>query len=208
MENFEVTIVSSKSVQLSWKPPKRKYWNGVIDHYSITVLEQNNNGIAGRAPRNISVPPQSNNPDPSLATEPLQAETYHLEGLEENFDYSISISAVNAAGSSLASNPLQQKMPQAGKIENLFIIIIIYNIVAPSGPPINISVQSVTLTSINITWKPPNPYDANGIITGYQAIFTRAEINDVVEYSLPSYNNYLYKNGMILSCMKSMFHAS
>lgn len=116
--------MSSKSVQLSWKPPKRKYWNGVIDHYSITVLEQNNNGIAKRASKNIIVSPQSNNPDPSLATEPLQAETYHLEGLEENFDYSISISAINAAGSSLASNPLQQKMPQAGKIGNLYFLLL------------------------------------------------------------------------------------
>lgn len=63
---------------------------------------------------NVIVLPQSNHRDPSLATEPLQVETHLLEGLEENFEYTVLVAVVNAAGSGIASDPLLQQTPQAG----------------------------------------------------------------------------------------------
>ena len=118
VEDTEVVVMSPNSIKISWKPPKRKFWNGKIDHYSIVVLEQGNNGITKRAtaPRHINVMPENNDPDPSLATEPLKREDYLLEGLEENFEYTISISVVNTAGNGLTSDPLQQKCHKQVKL--------------------------------------------------------------------------------------------
>lgn len=61
----------------------------------------------------------------------------------------------------------------------------------------NITLQNVSLSALNITWLPPDPLDANGVITGYKVIFNRTEINEVTEQFLPSSQNYFYKRGMM-----------
>ena len=61
----------------------------------------------------------------------------------------------------------------------------------------NITLQNVSLSALNITWLSPDPLDANGVITGYKVIFNRTEINDVTEQFLPSSQNYFYKQGMM-----------
>ena len=58
--------------------------------------------------------PQANNPDPSLATEPLLTEQYLVEELEENFEYRFSVSIMNQGGTGMSSEPLVQVMPEAG----------------------------------------------------------------------------------------------
>ena len=42
------------------------------------------------------------------------------------------------------------------------------------------------MTSITIMWLPPDPLDANGIITMYSLRFTREEIQETTEFLLPA----------------------
>ena len=54
----------------------------------------------------------------------------------------------------------------------------------PSGPPVNVSVESESSTSIFISWLPPETLKQNGIITTY-----RIDVNSVITPSqLYTYN--------------------
>ena len=118
VRDISVSVASPTSVELSWLPPARDHWKGVIDHYQVTAARQG--PVDGRKRRQTSaivtknVPPQNNHRDPSLASEPLQMESYVLQGLEEFFEYSISVQPVNAAGSGPTNPPILQNMPEAG----------------------------------------------------------------------------------------------
>lgn len=123
MEAVTTTVMSPKSMRVTWKPPKRKDWKGRIESYKLTLTRHNgNSGINKRAEavsRDIVIQPMSNHPDPSLAKEPLENETHVIEGLEENFEYTLSIVVTNAVGDSISSAAAVTRMPQAGKF--LFI---------------------------------------------------------------------------------------
>ena len=58
------------------------------------------------------------------------------------------------------------------------------NLLVPSGPPINIVASDITSSFITITWSPPNPREANGVIVGYRVIFTRVDLQDTTEDEL------------------------
>ena len=76
----------------------------------------------------------------------------------------------------------------------MYIHVIV--IIAPSGPPINITLVSVSTSSINITWLPPDPLDANGVITGYRVLFTRTEIKETTEYNVQPQETSFFKSGL------------
>ena len=119
MKDISLEVVSPTSVRVSWKPPNKKEWRGKINTYKMTATCLGpNQQIEKRAePLNniISVLPQANNPDPSLAMEPLHSEHYLIQRLEENYEYTFSISIINDGGSGLPSTPISQIMPQAGQ---------------------------------------------------------------------------------------------
>lgn len=195
--------MSPKSIKVSWKPPKRKHWKGKIEYYKL-MLTLNNASYdvskqAQPMSREVLVRPIYNHPDPSLATEPLKIESQFIQELEENFKYTLSIVVTNAAGSSTASAPAVQKMPQAGEaIQNIYVLLHLKIFcLAPTGPPINIRLQNVSLSTLNITWLPPEPADANGIITGYDLIFIRIKIEEVTQDTLPSNQKYFFKKGIL-----------
>ena len=105
--------IQPTSVELSWGPTeKAELCKGTIDTYAITTT------ITKRADdshsETILFTPQTNNPDPSLATEPLLTEQYQVKELEENFEYSFSVSIMNQGGTGMSSKPLIQGMPEAG----------------------------------------------------------------------------------------------
>ena len=41
----------------------------------------------------------------------------------------------------------------------------------PSGPPQSLEATNVEQTTITISWRPPPPYEQNGVITRYQVTF-------------------------------------
>jgi receptor-type tyrosine-protein phosphatase Q len=173
VEDVSMQIQSPKSVYITWKPPPKSEWKGKIESYIIAA----SNPLQSLS---ATVGTLVNNPDPSVAIEPLQFEEYTFNGLEENFEYSISIAIVTGAGTGVYSSPFIEKMPQT----------------APTGPPVNISLANVGLTYVNITWSPPSEFDANGIITGYTAVFRRIEIEESTEYNIPANTTYFLKYGL------------
>ena len=112
--------IQPTSVELSWRPTeKAELCKGTIDTYAITTTRYSpSNWITKRADdshsETILFTPQTNNPDPSLATEPLLTEQYQVEELEENFEYHFSVSIMNQGGTGMSSEPLVQVMPEAG----------------------------------------------------------------------------------------------
>ena len=119
IRSLSTDVISSTSIQLSWLPPERVYWNGLIDGFVITAtrLGPVEGGTTKRQQQSVltaQVQPQNNHRDPSLAAEPLQTETHVMQGLEEYYDYSIAVNIVNAAGSGPTHPPVVQGMPAAG----------------------------------------------------------------------------------------------
>lgn len=52
----------------------------------------------------------------------------------------------------------------------LFLLFIV-----PTGPPVNVELQSVTSTSAVISWREPSPDQHNGILLGYSVTVTNAK---------------------------------
>ena len=51
-------------------------------------------------------------------------------------------------------------------------------LVAPSGPPVNITAQATSARSVSITWNPPADEDRNGIILSYIVNITDEETRE------------------------------
>lgn len=123
VEDFEVNILSPVSAIASWTPPPRVAWRGNIIHYIITIeriapISNSDDTTLQRratAVTNVTVIPQANSPDPSLAMEPLAMENATINELEEYFEYQLSVSIVNDAGRGNESNTEYLQTPQAGQ---------------------------------------------------------------------------------------------
>ena len=120
VQNIYVASSSTRSVLLTWDPPPRYSWRGVI-YYNIVVTETAlSEGLAKRQePSSTNMVYEltqlTNNRDPSLASEPLQAEQFTVNDLEESFVYVFSIQVANDAGNGESSPPVMQQMPEDGK---------------------------------------------------------------------------------------------
>ena len=127
VRNLTVNLTSSTSLQLSWVPPERHLWRGTINHYLATAtrLGPARGPTKRQAPFSTAavVQPVANHPDPSLAVDSLMEEHYELLGLEEYFQYSITVSIVNDAGKGPDHPPILQYMPEAG--ENIKVELVI-----------------------------------------------------------------------------------
>ena len=53
--------------------------------------------------------------------------------------------------------------------------------VVPSGPPLNITAESTSSTSIRVTWDPPLPADQNGIIVSYTVTYVSSANTEMNE---------------------------
>ena len=117
------SVICSYSIQHLWSCPgdhqrKQNSARARLTYAITTTRYSPSNGITKRADdshtETILFTPQANNPDPSLATEPLLTERYLVEELEENFEYSFSVGVMNQGGTGMSSEPLVQVMPEAG----------------------------------------------------------------------------------------------
>ena len=77
----------------------------------------------------------------------------------------------------------------------------------PSGPPTNISVVNKSPSSITISWLPPDPLDANGVIRNYTFIFERLEAGDRTQLTLNASQLSYTKCGMFfILCTLFILH--
>ena len=64
------------------------------------------------------------------------------------------------------------------RIRNLF------HSVAPSGSPTGVVISVLSSTSLLVTWQPPDEFEQNGIITGYQIVLSyQSEISEMYNVS-------------------------
>ena len=120
-----VTVDSPSSVSLSWLPIPPSRWNGILSSYIIQYQRQGqaeslDTPASEYVTLSASIPslpehPLSNNPDPRLATLPLNEEMLLLQGLEENFVYEFTVYCENSAGRSETSDPISIVMPPSGR---------------------------------------------------------------------------------------------
>ena len=95
------------------------------------------------------------------------ARSFTLTGLEEDSNYTITLTAISAAGQ-LTSNQVTTTTDTAG----LYIVYyvnydMIMHYIAPSGSPESVSFDTANLTSITVQWTEVPCSDRNLEITGY-----------------------------------------
>ena len=139
VEDISIDDFSQDSLMVSWNLPPKTEWKGIIENFTIKAVPirsiSESTGLSGsvskRATENITAPkdieitvtPNANNPDPSLAMEPFEREVVNISNLENDYEYSLTISIDNAAGRGAFSAPINISMPEAGKSTSMLIII-------------------------------------------------------------------------------------
>ena len=135
VEDINVTALSHTSVQLSWQPPPRDYWNGVLTSYTITshsyqpVSTRATNSSQSEAELSNSTlydttthvyttqdTAWANNADPRFIFTEVVHEHVIVEQLHEFFRYHFTIVMSNSAGDSDPASSPPVQLPGNGKL--------------------------------------------------------------------------------------------
>ncbi|XP_060900420.1 receptor-type tyrosine-protein phosphatase S-like isoform X3 [Labrus mixtus] len=131
---FKVGRVTDTSIELTWEPAYTK--EGIVNYellykpVKFGSLEKLTFG-----PRN----------------------SYTLEGLKANTEYSFSLAAISNKGIGAFTNELVQRTSQA----------------KPSAAPEGVSCESASSTSLRVSWRPPPKDGLNGELAGYELRYQR-----------------------------------
>lgn len=142
--NISVAILSPTSVNVSWVPPPREFWNGIILSYSIDVHAHGPNNVSAFEQLGLQANTTeddsftkviqahggnlANNPDPRLPYMlDLLPEESVIDDLHEFFTYHFSISLINSVGTSDPAFSSVVHLPGTGKVSSIFIIKSYYN---------------------------------------------------------------------------------
>uniref|UniRef100_A0A671YY85 protein-tyrosine-phosphatase n=1 Tax=Sparus aurata TaxID=8175 RepID=A0A671YY85_SPAAU len=131
---FKVGRVTDTSIELTWEPAYTK--EGIVNYellykpVKFGSLEKLTFG-----PRN----------------------SYTVEGLKANTEYSFSLAAISSKGIGAFTNELVQRTSQA----------------KPSAPPEGVSCESASSTSLRVSWRPPPVEGQNGELAGYELRYRR-----------------------------------
>uniref|UniRef100_A0A668AKC1 protein-tyrosine-phosphatase n=1 Tax=Myripristis murdjan TaxID=586833 RepID=A0A668AKC1_9TELE len=131
---FKVGRVTDTSIELTWEPAYTK--EGIVNYellykpVKFGSLEKLTFG-----PRN----------------------SYTVEGLKANTEYSFSLAAISNKGIGAFTNELVQRTSQA----------------KPSAAPEGVSCESASSTSLRVSWKPPPLEGQNGVLAGYELSYQR-----------------------------------
>ena len=122
--DVSVEVVSASSVTVSWLPPDIQFWNGIITSYTIVYqllkqVDADDGDMETLISKMASIPkpglPLANNPDPRVATRPLQREEALIQSLEEFYVYRFEVYMNNLIGQSNVSSSVVIETPSAGK---------------------------------------------------------------------------------------------
>ncbi|KAK2532820.1 Dscaml1, partial [Columba guinea] len=139
----DVTLqpMTSQSIQVTWKAPKKELQNGVIRGYQIGYRE-NSPGSNGQ----YSIVEMKATGD---------SEVYTLDNLKKFAQYGVVVQAFNRAGTGPSSSEIN-----ATTLEDV-----------PSQPPENVRAISITSDVAVISWSEPPRSTLNGVLKGYRVIF-------------------------------------
>uniref|UniRef100_A0A8C9VN77 DS cell adhesion molecule like 1 n=1 Tax=Scleropages formosus TaxID=113540 RepID=A0A8C9VN77_SCLFO len=140
---MEVTLqpMTSQSIRVTWKAPKKELQNGVIRGYQIGYRE-NGPGSNGQ----YSIVEMKATGD---------SEVYTLDNLKKFAQYGVVVQAFNRAGTGPSSSEIN-----ATTLEDV-----------PSQPPQNVRAVTVTSDEAVITWSEPPRMTLNGVLKGYRVVF-------------------------------------
>nr|XP_008119293.1 PREDICTED: LOW QUALITY PROTEIN: Down syndrome cell adhesion molecule-like protein 1 [Anolis carolinensis] len=140
---MDVTLqpMTSQSIQVTWKAPKKELQNGVIRGYQIGYRE-NSPGSNGQ----YSIVEMKATGD---------SEVYTLDNLKKFAQYGVVVQAFNRAGTGPSSSEIN-----ATTLEDV-----------PSQPPENVRALSITSDVAVISWSEPPRSTLNGVLKGYRVIF-------------------------------------
>ncbi|XP_075422091.1 protein sidekick-1 isoform X2 [Ascaphus truei] len=133
--NIQVNTLTASQLEITWDPPPTESQNGIIQGYKIYMWETHNH-----------------NQTEKVKVLFLPETTVRLKNLTSYTEYSVSVSAFNAAGDGPQSNPIQGTTQQA----------------APSTPRF-LAFSEITSTTLNLSWG--EPLAANGILQGYRVVY-------------------------------------
>ncbi|KAG7238737.1 hypothetical protein INR49_031253, partial [Caranx melampygus] len=133
--------VTSQSIRVTWKAPRKELQNGVIRGYQIGYRE-NSPGSNGQ----YSIVEMKATGD---------SEVYTLDNLKKFAQYGVVVQAFNRAGTGPSSSEIN-----ATTLEDV-----------PSQPPQNIRAISVTSDEAVITWAEPPRMTLHGVLKGYRVVF-------------------------------------
>uniref|UniRef100_A0A4W6ES77 protein-tyrosine-phosphatase n=1 Tax=Lates calcarifer TaxID=8187 RepID=A0A4W6ES77_LATCA len=125
---FKVGKVTDTSIELTWEPAYTK--EGIVNYELLYKPEKLTFG-----PRN----------------------SYTVEGLKANTEYSFSLAAISNKGIGAFTNELVQRTSQA----------------KPSAAPEGVSCESASSTSLRVSWRPPPMEGQNGELAGYELRYQR-----------------------------------
>ncbi|XP_029107389.1 Down syndrome cell adhesion molecule-like protein 1 homolog isoform X2 [Scleropages formosus] len=133
--------MTSQSIRVTWKAPKKELQNGVIRGYQIGYRE-NGPGSNGQ----YSIVEMKATGD---------SEVYTLDNLKKFAQYGVVVQAFNRAGTGPSSSEIN-----ATTLEDV-----------PSQPPQNVRAISVTSDEAVITWSEPPRMTLNGVLKGYRVVY-------------------------------------
>ncbi|XP_014913837.1 Down syndrome cell adhesion molecule-like protein 1 homolog isoform X1 [Poecilia latipinna] len=133
--------VTSQSIRVTWKAPRKELQNGVIRGYQIGYRE-NGPGSNGQ----YSIVEMKATGD---------SEVYTLDNLKKFAQYGVVVQAFNRAGTGPSSSEIN-----ATTLEDV-----------PSQPPQNVRAISVTSDEAVINWAEPPRMTLHGVLKGYRVVF-------------------------------------
>uniref|UniRef100_A0A673B0U6 Down syndrome cell adhesion molecule like 1 n=1 Tax=Sphaeramia orbicularis TaxID=375764 RepID=A0A673B0U6_9TELE len=133
--------VTSQSIRVTWKAPRKELQNGVIRGYQIGYRE-NGPGSNGQ----YSIVEMKATGDNEVCT---------LDNLKKFAQYGVVVQAFNRAGTGPSSSEIN-----ATTLEDV-----------PSQPPQNVRAISVTSDEAVITWAEPPRMTLHGVLKGYRVVF-------------------------------------
>uniref|UniRef100_A0A668VJF0 protein-tyrosine-phosphatase n=1 Tax=Oreochromis aureus TaxID=47969 RepID=A0A668VJF0_OREAU len=127
---FKVGKVTDTSIELTWEP---SYNKEKIVNYELLYK-----------PEKLTFGPRN---------------SYTVEGLKANTEYSFSLAAISSKGIGAFTNELVQRTSQA----------------KPSAAPEGVSCESASSTSLRVSWRPPPMEGQNGELASYELRYQRIE---------------------------------
>ncbi|XP_036939446.1 receptor-type tyrosine-protein phosphatase S-like isoform X7 [Acanthopagrus latus] len=131
---FKVGRVTDTSIELTWEPAYTK--EGIVN-YELLYKPAKFGSL-----EKLTFGPRN---------------SYTVEGLKANTEYSFSLAAISSKGIGAFTNELVQRTSQA----------------KPSAPPEGVSCESASSTSLRVSWRPPPEEGQNGELAGYELRYQR-----------------------------------
>uniref|UniRef100_A0A6G1S442 Protein sidekick n=1 Tax=Aceria tosichella TaxID=561515 RepID=A0A6G1S442_9ACAR len=140
--------VKSNSALARWSPLSNTNWSGIPYGYNLTWVESNNSSVNYQMINDT------------------RADSLLIRDLEEFTEYTFRIYAVNDAGPSPPSEPVQ--------------IMTLEEV--PSSGPTNVTARALTSTSISVDWNAIPKRHRNGIIRGYKIQYQAVKSGAPIQY--------------------------